>query len=132
MTQITEISKKPEEIQLNESVTKKKGFLKKIIAFALFSALAFYLATISPTITIAWVVVILVLTIYLFVFEIVDIDVAAISIMVILGLSSLLAPIMGLEKGLVNNNQLFESLVSFSAFSGQTSQSTIRSHSICG
>jgi len=107
MTQITETSAKPEEIQLNESVTKKKGFLKKIIAFVLFSALAVYLASISPTITVAWVVALLVLTIYLFVFEIVAIDVAAISIMVILGLSTLLAPIMGLEQGLVNNDQLF-------------------------
>ncbi len=107
MTQITETSNKPEEIQLSESANKKKGFLKKIIAFVLFSALAVYFASISPTITVAWVVAILVFTIYLFVFEIVDIDVAAISIMVILGLSSLLAPIMGLEQGLVNNDRLF-------------------------
>ena len=70
--------------------------------------LAFYLTTISPSITIAWVVAILVLTIYLFVFEVVAIDVAAISIMVILGLSTLLEPMMGLEKGLVNNDQLFD------------------------
>lgn len=108
MTQISETSNKPEEIQLNEPVSRKKGFIKKIIAFVLFSALAFYLASISPSITVAWVVAILVFTIYLFVFEVVGIDVAAISIMVILGLSTLLAPIMGLEQGLVNNDQLFK------------------------
>ena len=108
MNQITETSNKPDEIQLAEPVSNKKGFFKKLIAFLLFSALAIYLATISPSITVAWVVAILVFTIYLFVFEIVDIDVAAISIMVILGLSTLFAPIMGLEQGLVNNDQLFK------------------------
>lgn len=85
-----------------------KDIIKKIIAFGLFTLLALYLASVSPTITIAWVVAVLVLTIYLFVFEIVDIDVAAISIMVLLGLSSLFAPIMGLEEGLVDNKHLFD------------------------
>ena len=80
------------------SVMNKDNF-KKVLSFGAFALLAMYLAYISPTITIAWVVAILVLTIYLFVFEIVDIDVAAISIMVLLGLSSLLAPVMGLEQG---------------------------------
>jgi len=108
MAQPTETSANPEAIQINESATRKKGFLKKIIAFGLFAALAFYLTTISPSITVAWVIAILLLTIYLFVFEIVAIDVAAICIMVILGLSTLLAPMMGLEQGLVNNDQLFD------------------------
>lgn len=108
MTQNTEPSVRPEDITPNELITNKKGFFKEIIAFILFAALALYLATISPSITIAWVIAILILTIYLFVFEIVAIDVAAISIMVILGLSGLLAPIMGLEQGLVNNDQLFD------------------------
>lgn len=85
-----------------------KANMKKILAFGVFTLLALYLATISPTITIAWVVAILILTIYLFVFEVVDIDVAAISIMVLLGLSSLFAPIMGLEKGLVDTKHLFD------------------------
>ncbi len=86
----------------------KKTMIKKIAMLAVFSLLAFYLASLTPTITIAWVVAILVLTIYLFVFEIVDIDVAAISIMVLLGLSSLLAPVMGLENGLVDTKHLFD------------------------
>jgi len=108
MTHNSETSVRPEEISTNESKTSRKVFLKKIIAFIIFAAFALYLSTISPSITIAWVIAILVFTIYLFVFEIVTIDVAAISIMVILGLSGLLAPLMGLEQGLVNNDQLFD------------------------
>lgn len=85
-----------------------KDLRKKSIAFFIFAAFALYMATITPTITIAWVVAILILTIYLFVFEIVDIDVAAISIMVLLGLTGLLAPYLGLEHGLVDNKRLFD------------------------
>ena len=108
MTEITETAEKPKPLIPSESVPRKKGFIKKIIAFVFFAALAMYLASISPTITIAWVVAILVFTVYLFVFEVVDIDVAAISIMVVLGLSTLFAPLMGLDFGLVNNDQLFK------------------------
>ncbi len=81
--------------------------LRKIIAAALFALIALGLSMVSPTTEIAWVSAILVLTIYLFAFEIVDVDVAAISIMVLLGLTSLLAPLMGLEQGLVDNHKLF-------------------------
>ena len=62
-------------------------------------------------------VAIKVLTIYLFVFELVDIDVSAISIMVLLGLNSLLAPVMGLEHGLVDTKHLFDRLSSNAAMS---------------
>jgi di/tricarboxylate transporter len=48
------------------------------------------------------------LTIYLFAFEVVGVDVAAATIMVLLGLTSLLAPLMGLEQGLVDNRHLFD------------------------
>jgi len=65
------------------------------------------LASISPSTEIAGVLGILLLTVYLFTFEIVPIDVAAISIMVMLGLTSLLAPLMGIEGGLVDINNLF-------------------------
>ncbi len=85
---------------------------KQIIAAVLFTALALYLAWIVPSIQIAWVSAILVLTIYLFAFEIVGVDVAAVSIMVILGLTSLFAPIMGLEQGLVDTNHLFDGFAS--------------------
>jgi len=54
------------------------------------------------------VVLLLLLTIYLFAFEIVDVDVAAISIMVLLGLSSLFFPYMGLDKALVDPKHLFD------------------------
>ncbi|RVU86374.1 SLC13 family permease [Leucothrix sargassi] len=80
---------------------------KTLIAALLFILAGAYIVTQTPTIAISWVVIILLFTIYLFVFEIVDVDVAAILIMVILGLSTLLAPIMGLEKGLVDTAKLF-------------------------
>ena len=81
---------------------------KQLIAAIAFTLLAIYLASVVPTIEIAWVSAILVLTIYLFAFEIVGVDVAAASVMVLLGLTSLLAPMMGLEKGLVDNMHLFD------------------------
>jgi di/tricarboxylate transporter len=80
---------------------------KQLIAAALFTVFALFLASVVPTIEIAWVSAILVLTIYLFAFEVVDVDVAAISIMVLLGLTSLLAPVMGLDAGLIDNKFLF-------------------------
>ncbi|MCU7863417.1 MAG: SLC13 family permease [Candidatus Thiodiazotropha sp. (ex Lucinoma borealis)] len=81
---------------------------KQIIAAIIFVALALFLASVVPTIEIAWVTGILVLTIYLFAFEVVGVDVAAVTVMVLLGLTSLLAPVMGLEQGLVNNKHLFD------------------------
>jgi len=81
---------------------------KQIIAAVIFTAFAIYLASVVPTVEIAWVSAILILTIYLFVFEIVGVDVAAASVMVLLGLTSLLAPVMGLEQGLVDNRHLFD------------------------
>ena len=93
-----------------EKTIAKPGIVnkKQIIAAVIFAALALYLASVVPTIQIAWVSAILVLTIYLFAFEIVGVDVAAISVMVILGLTSLFAPYMGLEQGLVDNKHLFD------------------------
>jgi di/tricarboxylate transporter len=69
---------------------------------------ALYLSTLVPSIEIAWVTAMLLLTIYLFAFEVVSVDLAAITIMVLLGLSSLLAPVMGLEQGLVDTRHLFD------------------------
>jgi di/tricarboxylate transporter len=82
--------------------------VKQLVSAGVFVLLAIGLAMVSPSTEVAWVVSILVLTIYLFAFEIVDVDVAAVSIMVLLGLTSLLAPLMGLEKGLVDNQHLFD------------------------
>jgi len=86
--------------------------VRQLAAAGVFLALALWLATVVPSIEIAWVTCILVLTIYLFAFEVVGVDVAAVSIMVLLGLSSLLAPVMGLEQGLVDNKHLFDGFAS--------------------
>lgn len=97
-----------------ERTISKSGALqpKQIIAAAVFAGVALYLATVVPTVEIAWVSAILMLTIYLFAFEVVGVDVAAASIMVLLGLSSLLAPLMGLQGGLVDNTHLFDGFAS--------------------
>jgi di/tricarboxylate transporter len=84
------------------------GLSKTDIAAALFAVAAIYLAGIVPSVEIAWVMAFLVLTIFLFAFEVVGVDVAAISVMVLLGLTSLVAPWMGLEQGLVPVNHLFD------------------------
>jgi len=93
---------------VKDTIATNKRLQKNLIAAVFFAIAAVFLAFNEPTIEIAWVTAILLLTIYLFVFEIVAIDVAAISIMVLLGLSSLLAPVMGLEQGLVDTKQLFD------------------------
>jgi len=62
----------------------------------------------APSHEIAWVCAILLLTIFLFVSEIVTVDVTAIAIMVLLGLTGLLAPVLGLQTGLVDPEQLFD------------------------
>jgi di/tricarboxylate transporter len=87
-------------------------FKKQLIAAAVFVVFASWMSTVVPTIEIAWVSAILLLTIYLFAFEIVGVDVAAASVMVLLGLTSLLAPLMGLSAGLVDNNHLFDGFAS--------------------
>lgn len=81
---------------------------KQMVAAAVFLAFALGLATVVPSIEIAWVTGVLMLTIYLFAFEVVGVDVAAATVMVLLGLSSLLAPYMGLQEGLVDTNHLFD------------------------
>jgi len=82
---------------------------KKIIAAIIFSAFAFWLSTVAPSTPIAWMLGILLLTIYLFAFEVVEVDEAAITIMVLLGLTSLpfVHSLMGLESSLVDGEKLF-------------------------
>ncbi len=89
-----------------------KQNIKRIIAAIIFIILGIAISSVVPTIEVAWVTAILLLTIYLFAFEIVDVDVAAISIMVLLGLTTLLAPYMGLEKGLVDTSKIFNGFAS--------------------
>ncbi len=81
-------------------------------AAAVFLLAGFYLAGIVPTVEIAWVMVFLLLVVFLFAFEVVAVDVAAILVMVLLGLTSLLAPIMGLNQGLVPIGDLFNGFAS--------------------
>ncbi|GMT40756.1 MAG: cation transporter [bacterium] len=85
-----------------------KNNMKNLVAGLIFILFALWLAAVVPSIEIAWVSAILLFTIYLFVFEIVGVDVAAISIMVLLGLTTLFAPWMGLQQGLVDNEHLFQ------------------------
>jgi len=85
---------------------------KQLIGGALFALLALYLAGVVPSVEIAWVSAILLLTVYLFAFEVVGVDVAAATIMVLLGLTTLFAPIMGLGQGLVDNKHLFDGFAS--------------------
>ena len=69
--------------------------LKNFVVALIFLAVGLFASTQVPTIEIAWVTGFLLLTIYLFALEIVGVDVAAVSIMVLLGLTTLLAPVMG-------------------------------------
>ncbi|MBF0447884.1 MAG: SLC13 family permease [Magnetococcales bacterium] len=85
---------------------------KTLIAGLIFLLAGLYTVTLVPTVEVAWVMGVLYLTIFLFVFEVVGVDVAAMLVMVLLGLTNLFAPLMGLEKGLVDNQQLFNGFAS--------------------
>ncbi len=79
----------------------------KLVAAGLFGLMGVWLASVVPTVEIAWVMAFLLFTIYMFAFEVVGVDVTAATVMVLLGLTSLFAPVMGLEMGLVDSGQLF-------------------------
>ncbi len=81
---------------------------RRLAGAGFFSLLGFYLAWAAPSLEIAWVGAILLLTVYLFAFEVVEVDLAAISILVLLGLSELLAPWMGLDQALIDHRRLFD------------------------
>jgi di/tricarboxylate transporter len=89
-------------------VTLSTDSRKRIVIAAVFAGAGIYLFQVAPSTQIAWVCAILLLTIYLFVFELVRVDVAAICIMVLLGLTSLLAPLLNLQTGLVDVEHLFD------------------------
>ncbi len=86
--------------------------MKNLVAGVIFFLFGVGVAMAVPSVEIAWVCAILLLTIYLFAFEIVGVDVAAVTVMVLLGLTTLLAPVMGLEEGLVSNKNLFDGFAS--------------------
>lgn len=92
----------------NNSQLMIQSLIKRLPSIIIFTLMASFLAYAAPTVEVAWVTVLLVLTIFLFAFEVVDVDIAAITVMVLLGLSTLFAPFMGLEKGLVDNKHLFD------------------------
>lgn len=73
-----------------------------------FIILGWLLTGIAPTIEIAWILSLLLLTVFLFSFEIIPIDVAALAVMVMLGLSTIMGPVMGLEEELIDINELFD------------------------
>jgi di/tricarboxylate transporter len=92
---------------LTKNLSNKDLFLKSLSAGIIFPLLMIGLTFVVPSIEIAWVMAILLFTIYLFAFEVVSVDVAAVTVMVLLGLTSLFAPVMGLSEGLVSNQELF-------------------------
>jgi len=81
---------------------------KQIVAAVVFLVAAVLMGQVVPSVEVGWVMAILLLTIYLFAFEVVGVDVAAVTVMVLLGLTSLVAPFMGLSEGLVDNQHLFD------------------------
>ncbi|WP_295398769.1 SLC13 family permease [uncultured Thiocystis sp.] len=85
-----------------------RALSRQDLAAAFFAIVGIYLASVVPSTEIAWVSAFLLLTIFLFAFEVVSVDVAAITVMVLLGLTSFLAPWMGLEQGLVPVERLFD------------------------
>jgi di/tricarboxylate transporter len=89
-----------------------RALTKTDLAAAFFAVVGIYLAGVVPSVEIAWVMGVLLLTVFLFAFEVVTVDVAAIGIMVLLGLTGLLAPVMGLEQGLVPVEHLFDGFAS--------------------
>jgi len=95
-----------------KKVKFKKLRSTKWIAGIIFVEFGWFVTGLAPSTDIAWVTGILLFTIYLFVFEIVNVDETAITIMVLLGLTSLLAPYMGLEHGLVDTQHLFDGFAS--------------------
>jgi di/tricarboxylate transporter len=94
------------------STPSKEALIKRTIGAIIFLGVGFSLTGAVPTIEIAWVSSILLFTIYLFVFEIVEVDVAAICIMVLLGLTSLIAPMFGIEQPFVPAQHLFDGFAS--------------------
>jgi di/tricarboxylate transporter len=94
------------------STQSKATLIKRMLGAVIFLGAGILLSGVVPTIEIAWVTAILLLTIYLFVFEIVEVDVAAISIMVLLGLITLIGPVFGIEQPFVPAQHLFDGFAS--------------------
>jgi di/tricarboxylate transporter len=94
------------------STSSKSALLKRMTGAVIFIIAGFFMSGVVPTNEIAWVSSILLLTMYLFVFEVVDVDVAAVCIMVLLGLMSLIGPMLGLDHPFVPASHLFDGFAS--------------------
>lgn len=86
---------------------QKRGLGRHIGISLFFVLLATVLLQATPNLEISCVVVLLLLTVYLFVSEVVGVDVAAVSVMVTLGLFGFIGPLLGLQKPILDPNQLF-------------------------
>lgn len=85
---------------------------RTIVAAVIFALVGVSAFVFAPSREIAVVLNLLLLTVFLFVFEVVGVDVAAITVMVLLGLTSHFGELIGLPKALVSGRELF------SGFSG--------------
>lgn len=92
----------------NRSKTSARRWLPLLGFGIVFLLLGAWVISYTPTVEIAWIIGLLMLTIFLFAFEVVAIDVAAIGVMVLLGLSALFYPYMGLQSPLVPEKNLFD------------------------
>ena len=95
----------------------ERSIIKQIIFAAIFIIAGIGISFVAPSSEVSWVCAILLLTIFLFAFEIVEVDVAAITIMVLLGLTGLIAGTdIGSSVGLAN--QLIDPKHLFDGFAG--------------
>ena len=94
------------------STTSNRRLTIRLAGATVFVIIALSLSGAFPSREIAWITAILLLTIYLFVFEIVAVDVAAVSIMVLLGLLSLIGPLAGIDQPFVPVQHLFDGFAS--------------------
>lgn len=93
---------------LGRDETHEGRLLRLTGVAAFFLIIGGWIQGFAPTMEISWIIGFLLLTIFLFAFEVVAIDVAAICIMVLLGLSVLFYPYMGLSGPLVPEKNLFD------------------------
>ena len=89
------------------------NLIKRLIFAVIFIIAAIGISFVAPKAEVAWVSAILLLTIYLFAFEIVSVDVTAVTIMVLLGLTGLIAGTefgiqVGMAEQLIDPKHLFD------------------------
>ncbi|MBF0589807.1 MAG: SLC13 family permease [Magnetococcales bacterium] len=105
---MTDSNHGPRHKKYNSLFSFVQDNLINLVAAGIFIIIGFSVGIVAPNNEIAWVCDTLLLTVYLFAFEVVQIDVAAITVMVILGISGLIGPVLGLTGPLVDQNHLFD------------------------